>query len=162
MNREKHLDLILETIPADALVVTCNGKIGREIWELRKKREEPNNDFIMVGSMGLAFAISLGIALHTKKNVYCLVGDGNFLMKMGTLATYYKFFPRNLKIFVINNGVHDSTGGQETSFNDFKDKLPWNAYLRLIEVEPGARADLGRPTQTPVQIKEAFMKHANG
>ena len=160
ISREKAINLILDVIPSNGLVITCNGKIGREIWELRQQREEPNEDFIMVGSMGCALAIAVGAAMNTKKEVFCILGDGNFLMKMGTLATYRKYLPRNLKIYVLNNGVHDSTGAQPTAFEAVKNQLPWNAMFKLFEVAPGARHDLGRPTKSAIEIKEAFMKKA--
>lgn len=156
--RESAINLILDIIPRDALVVACNGKIGRELWELRKQRGESTDDFIMLGSMGCALAIALGVATNTKKQVYCLVGDGNFLMKMGTLATWRKLNPRNLHVFVINNGSHDSTGGQPTAFDAIKRTLPWNVDFRVIDVEKGAREDLGRPTASAPEIAKNFMR----
>lgn len=154
--RESSLDLILNITPKDALVVACNGKLGRELWELRKQRGESTDDFIMVGAMGCALPLALGLAMNTKKKVVCLLGDGNFLMKLGTLATLKKYNPKNLMVYILNNNAHDSTGGQATAFNDLKRHIPWNVNLRVIDVEKGAREDLGRPTASPAEITKNF------
>jgi thiamine pyrophosphate-dependent acetolactate synthase large subunit-like protein len=156
-SRESAINLILDIIPKDALVVACNGKLGRELWELRKQRGESTDDFIMVGAMGCALPLALGLAMNTKRQVICLLGDGNFLMKMGALATWRKFPVKNLMTYVINNGAHDSTGGQPTAFNDMKRSLPWNVNFRMVDVNPGAREDLGRPDVTPAEITKNFF-----
>ncbi len=155
--RESALDLILTTIPKDSLVVACNGKLGRELWELRKKRGESTDDFILVGAMGCALPLALGLAMNTGKQVCCLLGDGNFLMKMGALATYKKYQPKNLRVYILNNNAHDSTGGQETAFDSVKRYLPFNLNFRVVDVEKGAREDLGRPTSAPSEITTNFM-----
>jgi thiamine pyrophosphate-dependent acetolactate synthase large subunit-like protein len=156
--RESSINLILGIVPKDALVVSCNGKIGRELWEVRKQRGESTDDFILVGAMGCALGVALGLAMNTKKRVVCLLGDGNFLMKMGTLATLRKYNPKNLMVYVLNNDAHDSTGGQETAFPDIRRNIPWNINLRLIDVERGAREDLGRPDATPAEITRNFIR----
>lgn len=156
--REETINLILETLQQEDLVIACNGKIGRELFELRVKREEPNNDFIVVGAMGCAFGVALGIAMHTNRKVVCLVGDGNFIMKMGSLATFMAHAPRNLYVYILNNNSHDSTGGQPTAFNEMRSILPHRFNFRVLDVEPGARADLGRPTVSPGEITKRFLK----
>jgi thiamine pyrophosphate-dependent acetolactate synthase large subunit-like protein len=158
--RESTIELLLGTIPPGALVVACNGKLGRELWELRQRRGESTDDFILVGAMGCALPVAMGLALNTKKPVYCLLGDGNFLMKMGAIATLRKLNLRNLRVFVLDNNCHDSTGGQETAFRHIRFALPWNLNLRVIDVEPGARLDLGRPNVSPAQITQNFRLKA--
>lgn len=157
-SREKTINLILETIAPDTLVIACNGKIGRELFELRTQRGEPHNDFILVGAMGCALPLAIGVARNTKKKVVCLVGDGNFLMKLGSFATFRDLLPRNLTVYLINNDCHDSTGGQPTAFSAIKGILPYNNNFRIVQVLPGAREDLGRPTISAPQIKDNFMK----
>ena len=71
MNREQLLTSLLDEIK-DGLIVCSLGKMSRELFELRKQRGEPNDDFYMMGSMGCAIAIGLGVALNTKKKVYVL------------------------------------------------------------------------------------------
>lgn len=158
MTREEIINNLLDEFK-DALVVTCNGRTGRELFELRKKRGEPNEDFIMIGSMGLAISIALGIALNTQKQVKCLVGDGNLLMNLGSLATYLKLKPKNLEIIVLNNDSHDSTGGQPTYFSAIREHIP----LRIIDIDDKTtRINLGRPTDSPEEIKNKFMAKCSG
>lgn len=157
MTREGTLDLLLNIIPKDALVVACNGKLGRELWELRGKRGEAQNDFIMIGSMGCALPLAVGLATNTKQKVVCVLGDGNFLMKMGAMATLRRLNPKNLMVYILNNDAHDSTGGQMTSFSSIRQNLPINVNFRLIDVAKGARADLGRPSISAAEITKNFM-----
>lgn len=160
MTREQAINEILDGIEPDALVIASTGKIGRELFELRKKRGEPNDDFLMMGSMGCALSIGLGVALHTEKQVYVLDGDGAFLMKMGSLATCLGINPfppyplHNLHHIILNNDAHDSTGGQRTHFLAIKHWIPPTS--KIVDVEKGCRSDLGRPTLTPQEIKEKF------
>lgn len=156
--REITLNLILSTLNPEDLVIACNGRLGRELFELRVKREEPNNDFILLGAMGCALGVAIGVANNTKKKVVCLLGDGNFLMKMGTLATYMEIFPRNLFVYILNNHSHDSTGGQQTSFQAVKRNLPLMYNFRVLEIDGGTREDLGRPTHSGPEITRNFMK----
>ena len=158
ITREQALDLILSITPKESLVVACNGKLGRELFELRRKRGESDADFIMVGAMGCALPLALGLAINTKKQVICLLGDGNFLMKMGAFATWRNLAPSNLRVYILNNNSHDSTGGQPTAFNAIKKFLPWNVDFRVIEITRGAREDLGRPDLSPAQIAQNFYE----
>ena len=157
-SREQTLNLLLDTLKPQDLVIACNGKLGRELFELRQKRGEPQEDFILLGAMGCALGVALGVARNTKKKVVCLLGDGNFLMKMGTMATYMDLFPRNLFVYILNNNAHDSTGGQPTAFASVRHLLPSMYNFRILDVEPGARADLGRPTLTGPEITANFMR----
>lgn len=95
----------------DSLVVACNGYPSRELWALA---ERPQN-FYMIGSMGLASAIGLGLALaRPSRRVVVLDGDGNLLMAMGTMANIAAARPDNLYHVVIDNGAYASTGAQRT------------------------------------------------
>ncbi len=96
-------------------VVVCN--LGVPSKELYHILEQPSN-FYMLGSMGMATPIGLGIALKSKKRVFVIDGDGSLLMNSGTLATVAHLNPGNLTIIAIDNGVYGSTGNQPThSFN---------------------------------------------
>jgi phosphonopyruvate decarboxylase len=87
---------------------------SRELYELREARREGHQrDFLTVGGMGHASQIALGIAkARPDVPVVCLDGDGAFLMHMGSTA--YTAHQANLIHVVLNNGCHDSVGGQET------------------------------------------------
>lgn len=104
---------ILETIAPylNDKVVVCNlGFPSRELFHIK---HQPSH-FYMLGSMGMATPIGLGIALASKRQVVVIEGDGSLLMNPGTLATASYFAPRNLTIFVVDNGAYGSTGNQPT------------------------------------------------
>jgi phosphonopyruvate decarboxylase len=153
LTREQAIENLLD---GGGLIISSTGKISRELFDLRKKRGEPTNDFYMMGSMGCAIGIGLGLALNTKKNVYVLTGDGALLMHLGSLATVAKYNLPNLKIIVLNNGCHDSTGGQPTNFEMVRDFV--GKHCTIIDVEKGSRSDLGRPDITPEEMVANFMK----
>jgi len=152
--REATINLLLDEIK-NGLVIGATGKISRELFDLRIKRGEKTDDFYMQGSMGHALAIGLGVAMHTTKKVYVLNGDGGCLMRLGTLATHAKISPSNLIHIILDNGCHDSTGGQDTSFRALSGYLP---NIRIIQVARGARKTLGRPTDAPSQIVQKFSQ----
>jgi len=189
LTREAAIISILDALPDDAVVVSTTGMTSREVFEHRARNNQSHGrDFLTVGCMGHASQIALGIALEKpQRQVVCLDGDGALIMHMGSLAIIGSQRPKNLKHLVLNNGAHDSVGGQPTV--GFEMDIPaiaracgyletWraddagmlsNALAKLIasvgpsllevRVNKGARKDLGRPTKTPVQNKQDFMTH---
>lgn len=109
-SREQALRTLLECVPDNALLIATTGKTGRELFTLADRPEH----LYQVGSMGCASAMGLGLALNTERPVVVVDGDGAALMKLGNLATIGAQAPRNLTHLVLDNGVHDSTGGQPT------------------------------------------------
>lgn len=103
-------------------IVVCN--LGIPCKELYHMKHQKSN-FYMLGSMGLASSIGLGIALFTEKDVVVIDGDGSLLMNLGALSTIAVTKPRNLTILAIDNGVHGSTGNQATATS-------YSADLELI------------------------------
>ena len=102
---------VLQKAGDDALIVVCNGMIGREVWTIG---DRPTH-FYMIGSMGLASSIALGLALaQPKRRVVCLDGDGNVLMGLGVLASIAAARPSNLYHVILDNEAHGSTGDQNT------------------------------------------------
>ena len=92
-------------------IVSANGFISRDLFEICDKK----SNFYMIGSMGLASSIGLGIALkNPKKTIFIFDGDGNILMNMGSLVTIGSLSPKNLVHIVFDNSLHESTGGQPT------------------------------------------------
>lgn len=188
LTREEAIEVVMANIKEESVIVSTTGMASRELYELREKyKENHNRDFLTVGSMGHASQIALGIALSNKdKEVYCIDGDGALLMHLGGLAIIGNQEPKNFRHILINNGAHDSVGGQETvglkidtlaiakacgykkcySCSSKKDleKLSKEiddtkgTVLLEIKVKKGARKDLGRPGATPIENKEAFMK----
>jgi sulfopyruvate decarboxylase subunit beta len=93
-------------------IVVCNlGIPSKELYYVGPQR----SNFYMLGSMGLASSIGLGISLFTSKEVVVIEGDGSLLMNLGALSTIAMTQPRNLTILAIDNGVHGSTGNQPTA-----------------------------------------------
>ena len=156
-------------------------------YRLAAGQKDTGQDFLTVGSMGHASQIAMGIALaRPDRNVYCLDGDGALLMHMGGLAIIGSQNMSNYKHIVINNQAHDSVGGQPTVGDQIdiptiakacgyrhSTRVETQAELLQqlkilqqingpalleIRIKRGSRADLGRPTSTPLQNKESFMR----
>lgn len=109
-SRARAIQAVLELL-TDQPVIICNGFPSREAFTLA---DRPTH-FYMIGSMGVAAAIGLGVALSKpNKKVVVLDGDGNVLMGMGTLATVGALKPQNFVHVVLDNEVYGSTGNQPT------------------------------------------------
>lgn len=126
MKRERVIEIILDFVDKKDFIVATTGKTGRELFELREQRGESHKqDFLNIGAMGHASMIALGMALaQPKRTIWCLDGDGAMLMHMGSLAIlgshYQTPYPTpsvqyNVRHLVLNNGAHDSVGGQPTA-----------------------------------------------
>lgn len=169
-------------------IVSTTGKASRELFEIREANGQQHSyDFLTVGSMGHSSSIALGLALHRpEKKVWCIDGDGAALMHMGAMAVIGASQPQNLVHIVINNAAHETVGGMPTVAGkvDLVQIAKACGYLqaervtsfealdaalqaakdseRLCFIEAacgiGARATLGRPTTTPIENKEAFMR----
>lgn len=188
MAREEAIERIILHAPENAAFVSTTGMCSRELFELREKHNMGHaRDFLTVGSMGHASQIALCVAMQKpERTVFCLDGDGAAIMQMGGMATIGTRKPHNFIHIVLNNGAHDSVGGQPTvglqidlpgiarscgyenvlsvDSPEALDKAVTEAVaakkLTYIEVKvhKGARKDLGRPTTTPQQNKEALME----
>ena len=187
LTREDALEIILDSIEDEDLVVATTGKTAREIFELRVKRDEDHgNDFLTVGSMGHTASIALGLSMGSSTDVYCIDGDGSFLMHMGSLATVTDKAGANFKYILNDNGAHESVGGQPTvsrklnielilqglgfatvltaetdaEIKEALEKMKSSGLCALvIKTRQGSRKDLGRPTQSPQQNKVALMEN---
>ncbi|MEX0983246.1 MAG: phosphonopyruvate decarboxylase [Bacteroidales bacterium] len=191
LSREKVIQQIVDQLTGDEVVVSTTGKTSRELFECREALGQPHfSDFLTVGSMGHSSQIALGIAISKpSKRVICLDGDGALLMHMGGLAIAGHAAPKNFIHIVINNGAHESVGGQPTAgFNidtisiakacgyvsatsvSTSGKLAATlasiseetcpAFIE-VKVRVGSRDDLGRPTIKPVDNKKDFMRNLN-
>ena len=186
MLREEIIRHIVAVSKEDTIVSTT-GKASRELFEIREANHEGHGyDFLTVGSMGHSSSIALEIAIQKPdKKIWIIDGDGAALMHMGAMAVLGANKPKNIIHILINNGAHETVGGQPTvmanvdikkvaegcgypnvvSVDSFEklDKALFNAKnkneLSLIEVKcaMGARDDLGRPTTTAKENKNAFM-----
>ncbi|MEE2999296.1 MAG: phosphonopyruvate decarboxylase [Pseudomonadota bacterium] len=109
-NRYATIEKVVKILSNEAVLIATTGKCGRELFSIADRPQH----LYQVGSMGGASAMGLGLALNTDKTVVILDGDGAALMKMGNLATIGANSPKNLIHIILDNGVHDSTGGQAT------------------------------------------------
>ena len=114
MIRKTAITIALEHIEFDERIISANGFISRDLFSISDTRPT----FYMIGSMGLASSIGLGIALKDPGNkVFVFDGDGNILMNLGSLTTIGSLKPKNLIHVVFDNSVHESTGSQPTNTN---------------------------------------------
>jgi sulfopyruvate decarboxylase subunit beta len=109
MIRYEAFEIIMEYVQDE--VVVCN--LGHPCQELFAIRDRPLN-FYMLGSMGLATSIGLGLAVSTSRRVVVLEGDGSMLMNLGSLATIGHLCPRNYVLIIMDNGSYGSTGFQDS------------------------------------------------
>ena len=111
MIRKEAIRIIANSIGKNP-IISANGFMSRDLFEVNDKE----SNFYMIGSMGLASSIGLGIALkNPKKKVFVFDGDGNILMNLGSLVTIGSLKPKNLVHVVFDNNSHESTGDQPTS-----------------------------------------------
>lgn len=116
MKREEAIEKIMLSASDKTALVSTTGMASRELYELREKHGMGHDkDFLTVGSMGHASQIALSIAMQKPdRPIFCIDGDGATIMQMGGMATVGTRKPKNLVHFVMNNGAHDSVGGQPT------------------------------------------------
>ena len=187
MTREEAIQTVAAALGEKDCIVSTTGMISRELFEYRASMNQVHErDFLTVGSMGHASQIALGISMaKPDRKVWCFDGDGAAIMHMGSMAIVANKAPKNYVHVVFNNGAHDSVGGQPTvglkidlpavakavgykaTYTvDSKDALNVilseaknleGPVLIEIKVKKGNRKDLGRPTTTPIQNKEALM-----
>jgi thiamine pyrophosphate-dependent acetolactate synthase large subunit-like protein len=181
MNRFDLTSKLVARLKHDEAVI---GGIGNTNFDLWAAGHRPQN-FYMLGSMGLAFPIALGVALaQPKRRVFALEGDGSLLMQLGCLTTIATQAPENLTLIVMDNGIYQITGAQPTPAATTADivaiaqgcglaNASWAAdeddFERLVEQSLSATAPTliaariddkpgtGTTRRDPVQIRERFM-----
>jgi phosphonopyruvate decarboxylase len=178
LSREAAIEAVLRASGAGEIFVSTTGMASRELYELREKLSSHGEggqgherDFLTVGSMGHASSLALGVALQKPDAlITCLDGDGAALMHLGALAAIGEKKPHNLRHIVINNGAHDSVGGQPTIARNID--LPGIAracgYTRVCSVRTGAElaaalrsgADEGAGRGGPLFIEVMVRKGA--
>lgn len=184
--RYNTLETLLAGTPDSAGIVATTGKSGRELFTIADRAQH----IYQVGSMGGASAMGLGVALNTDRPIVVIDGDGAALMKMGNMATIGAQAPRNLVHVLVDNGVHDSTGGQATVSGgvDFArvalacgyasaaaaDDLDGFAralaaafasegpHMVHVRIQPGSLEKLGRPTVSPDAVARRFKAFLAG
>jgi phosphonopyruvate decarboxylase len=118
MTKSMAVDIIINACGREACLVTTNGLISREVFNnlIEKQIDDQNPPFYMLGSMGHALALALGIgrALKDTRKVVVLDGDGGCLMHLGSMASVRGPGSSRLIHVVLDNGCYASTGGQST------------------------------------------------
>lgn len=186
-SRQETLRVVLAASAEESTVVLAStGFCGRELCAL----DDRPNQLYMVGSMGCITALALGLALSRPDlRVIALDGDGAALMRMGVFATVGAYAPANLWHLLLDNGAHESTGGQATvsgqvSFaaiaaacgyasalhtGDLERLRGWLTSAPLqgprfacITTRTGSPKDLPRPALPPAAVRERLMRHIAG
>jgi thiamine pyrophosphate-dependent acetolactate synthase large subunit-like protein len=187
LNRFDITSRLVARLTREEAVIGGIGYTNFDLWGasvVPQGRRQQN--FYMLGSMGLAVPIGLGVALaQPQRRVFALEGDGSILMQLGALATVAARAQRNLAIIIMDNGTYQITGGQATLTSEGADVVAmargaglaqsaWAAdegdfeelvELALREDGPwliGCRIDHAKPEQTterdPARIKDQFMR----
>ena len=186
--REEALKIVLDNLFVNSLIVSTTGMTSREIFEYRESKGQPHfKDFLTVGSMGHTSSIAFGLSLsQPNKKIICIDGDGSMLMHLGATAIQGVSDRDNFFHILINNGSHDSVGGQPTvgkkinfcnianacgykiirkvtkpeeiklSINELINSVKGPLFIEIL-VRKGSRSNLGRPTIKPLDNKKSFM-----
>lgn len=185
MTRTRALSLIQNHLDEKTYIVATTGMTGRELESLN----DHDHQIYMVGSMGCALAMGLGLALQKPKaKIIVIDGDGALLMRTGSMATVGHYHPKNLVHILLDNEVHDSTGGQATvtrsiSFGGIAKSFGYknvystdteNSFTNFlstvlkeeqtgpcffhVKIRPGSPKEIGRPKMAPKDVAARFVK----
>lgn len=186
--RESVIGEIISNLGENYAIVSTTGKTSRELFEYRElTRGAHDRDFLVVGSMGHASQIALGLALNKPdRKIVCFDGDGALIMHMGALSIIGRYKPNNFLHIILNNGSHESVGGQPTSASStdfckvalacgykkavtakkavdikraikgFKNNGP---IMIEVKIKTQSRKDLGRPTISLQSLKNNFIQN---
>jgi len=182
LTRHQALSEVIDKTPVnESIVIGTTGYTGRELFAIA---DRPNHLY-MVGSMGCASSFGLGLSLALPdKRVLVADGDGAALMRMGNLATVGAHGDRKFQHMVLDNAMHESTGGQATvsaaislagvasacgyrsaseavakeSLQVFLQETAGPSFLQM-RLRPGVPDNLPRPDVTPAEVKQRLMEH---
>ena len=182
LSRKDALTAVVEQTPEDeSVVIGTTGYTGRELFAIADRP----NQLYMVGSMGCASSFGLGLSLAMPgKQVLVADGDGAALMRMGNLATIGAYGGKNFRHLLLDNGVHESTGGQSTvstavrfagvaracGYREAGEALKrgeLESFLQTqngpsllhLKTKRGVPEDLPRPDVSPREVKQRLMRH---
>ena len=152
MTRSDIVKKIMANINDSDIVVASTGFISREVYS---QKDRPLN-FYMMGSMGNALAIGIGLALNTDNKVYVINGDGSALMSLGTMVTAKSLRLTNLWHYIIDNNCHESTGGQKTASDSIH--FP---YLNIDTTVYHCSRDINVPPRIEISGKNITKRFRN-
>lgn len=186
IKRSSFILLLLKNIGQKDKIISTTGYTSRELSQLRTHNKiKKGKDFYMVGGMGHATSVALGCSISNKSKIFCLDGDGSFLMHMGSITTVANYGGKNFKYILLNNNSHESVGGQNTNsekinFEKFSKSIGYknfflinsqkkmkNIFLKFVKkdgpnflevrIKNESMNNLKRPKNF-VQIKKSFMR----
>ncbi len=166
----------------NTVLLATTGLTGRELYEI----DDAENNLYLVGSMGCVSSLGLGLALaRPQKEIIAIDGDGSLIMRMGSLATNAAYHPSNMLHILLDNNIHDSTGGQDTAakninfveiaascgyqralyahnLSELTQQIHlWKKRMALtflyLKIRPGSPKYVGRPKAKPVEVKNRLM-----
>ena len=151
MSREEAIEIILDSMPDNTIYSATTGRATRELFFLREKRNETKaRDFLNVGSMGHASSVALGIALEKQeRKVVVLDGDSAAMMHMGALTMVSKLDVPNFMHVILNNGAHESVGGQPSAGHQID-------FTKIAEA--CGYATVGHSVTTEEELKQAVAE----
>ncbi len=183
--RSQFIKKFLSLAPKDSKIISTTGYTSRELMELQE--ESKRNDikaFYMVGGMGHSSSVASGYSINSKKQVFCLDGDGSILMHLGALRTIGYLKNKSFKHIILNNNSHESVGGQTTTAGDIDFKklsfsVGYKKFFKVsnssnlssiikkfikskgpslleVKIKNGSMKNLSRPKNL-INIKEKFM-----
>ena len=154
MSREEAIEVIMDHMPEDTIYSATTGRATRELFFLREKRNETKaHDFLNVGSMGHASSVALGIALSKPdRKVVALDGDSAAIMHMGAMTMASKIKAPNFLHVVLNNGSHESVGGQPSAGH----LIDWTAIASACGYET-----VGKAVTSEAELIDALEKLSN-
>jgi phosphonopyruvate decarboxylase len=187
LSRRRALEILLElSLETDRFICTT-GKASRELYEIRMSRAESHEkDFLVVGAMGHCSQIGISLAVNSPgRRFFCLDGDGSLLMHLGNVTELFRSSPSNFHHILLNNGAHESVGGQPTmgfkvDWKVLSRSLGYNHYFHAsneeeiregfsllsqnvgpsffeIKINLSVQEKLARPSESPRDNKRAFM-----
>lgn len=192
MNREEAMAVVLDSLPPDTIYLATTGRATRELNSFVQPKKLPQDAiFLNVGAMGHTSSIALGIAVgQPKRKVVCFDGDSAAIMHLGALTTTGKVKPDNFLHILLNNGVHESVGGQPSAgliadmtviarsagYNtvngavkskqdlrnaiDFLSKAEGPSFIE-VHIRPGIRKDIPSLDISHKKMKENLMMNLN-
>ena len=184
MSREHAIRCVLKRLYKDDVTVSSVGGNSREIYMIRKENgEDLSRNFLSIGAMGHTYPLAYGVQIgHPSGRVFCIEGDGSFLMHVSNTAVLAAGAPSNLIHVVIHNGIHCSTGSQPIPINtenllSLAGSLPYKqkffvdttegliqacewaekSTLIVVVVNQSVKKTLPRPSENPYELRDSYI-----
>ncbi len=152
----KRIDAIKKIMKkvTNEVVISSTGMISRELYQVKDR----DRNFYMLGSLGNALAIGIGMAINSNHKIIVISGDGAALMSLGALVLHKKLNPKNLKHYILDNNCQSSTGGQLTCSDvvDFSKLAPNTKVIKVSNEKGNSPRILLSPKQIKMRVMNAI------